>query len=266
MTIPPPAIQAEPTVQISSACFAYTANAPKVINGVNLEISPGEFSVLLGRSGTGKSTLLRMINGFVRPQTGTVSIEGEPLEYSSAKLRKTRKRIGVIYQQHNLVGRLSSSRNVLTGMLANIPLGRAMIGAFTESERALAEQLLTEVGLEGFGTTRADQLSGGQKQRVAIARALAQNPQILLADEPVASLDPITAEEILTLLDKIRNDRGITVIVSLHQLELAKKYGDRIVALANGRVVVDTPPSLLSDEHLETIYSTDSPGPEGGNR
>ncbi|MCT1685228.1 phosphonate ABC transporter ATP-binding protein [Corynebacterium appendicis] len=246
--------QTHPAVQVSEAVFAYDTKGSTVLNGVNLDIAPGEFAVLLGRSGTGKSTLLRLMNGFVRPQRGAVSIEGKRLGYSSKELRTVRKNIGVIYQQHNLVGRLSVTKNVMSGMLANIPLGRALLGIFNEREKNLSDQLLAEVGLKGFGTTRADQLSGGQKQRVAIARALAQDPQILLADEPVASLDPITAREILSLLDRIRNNRGITVVITLHQIELAREFGDRIIALADGEIVVATPSSELSDEHLAAIY------------
>lgn len=251
-------LPAEQAVRVENAVFAYGPQGPNVLDRTNLAVPRGEYTVLLGRSGTGKSTLLRLINGFVRPQSGTVYIQDQPIKYSARELRTVRTNIGVIYQQHNLVGRLTAARNVMTGMLASIPLGRALTGVFTQRERDFANQLLAEVGLEGFGSTRADQLSGGQKQRVAIARALAQNPQILLADEPVASLDPITAGEILALLDRIRKDRGITVVVSLHQIDFARQFGDRIVALANGKVVVDTPSSQLSDDHLAVIYPANS--------
>lgn len=243
-----------PAVITSDLCFRYSDTTPEVLSGVDLSIAPREFFVLLGRSGTGKSTLLRTINGFCTPNRGEVRVHDRLVENKAKRLRTLRRQIGVIYQSHNLVGRLTASQNVITGMLAEIPLPRAMFGLFAEAEYAEASRLLGEVGLGGFEDIRVDQLSGGQKQRVAIARALAQNPSLILADEPVASLDPMTARGILGLLDTIRREKGITMIVSLHQLDLAREFGSRVVALSEGRVVVDRPACALTDAEIESIY------------
>jgi phosphonate transport system ATP-binding protein len=162
----------------------------------------------------------------------------------------------MIFQNYNLVNRLTVLENVLCGMLSEIPFHRAMLGIFSDKEKEKALALLKEVGLEDFAEQRADQLSGGQKQRVGIARALAQNPEIILADEPVASLDPVTSEEILKLLKDINQKNGITVIISLHQIEYAKIYGERVIALLNGRLEIDKPARLLTEKDIARIYGS----------
>lgn len=236
----------------------YPGAEQSVLNGVDLEIPKRDFCVILGRSGMGKSTLLRCINGFVRPYEGTVSVDGEPVIADSAVLRRVRRRTGFIFQGYNLVSRLTVLQNVLCGMLPSTPVLRALPGIFTRAQRERAFELLEIVGLAEHAGKRADQLSGGQKQRVGIARALAQDPEILLADEPVASLDPVSSEEILGLLKQINRQEGLTVVVSLHQIDYARRFGDRIIALQEGKVAVDTPASLLSDAQIDHIYGVSS--------
>ena len=211
----------------------------------------GGFTVLLGPSGAGKSTLLRCLNGLVRPSAGRVL--AAPLGDISRALRAHRRRTGMIFQQHQLIGRISVLSNVLTGRLAHhsawrtlLPLGRA--------EREMALSALDRVGLGELALRRADQLSGGQQQRVGIARALIQAPELILADEPVASLDPATAARVLELLHTICASDGLTAIVSLHQVDLARRFADRIIGLAAGRVVFDGPPASLDAATVAAIY------------
>lgn len=253
----------EQATAISFENVHQTYKGPKdsVLKGVNMVIPKSDFCIVLGRSGMGKSTLLRCINGLVQPYEGTVTVSGQQLKKDKPLLRGIRRRTGMIFQSYNLVNRLTALENVLCGMLPEIPFHRAMLGVFTNEEKERGLSLLKEVGLEGFADQRADQLSGGQKQRVGIARALAQNPEIILADEPVASLDPVASEEILTLLKTINQKNGITVIISLHQLEFAKAYGERIIALLNGKLEIDKPANLLTEEDIGRIYGfNDSKG------
>lgn len=233
---------------------SYRGPDQAVLRGVDLTIAEGDFCIILGRSGMGKSTLLRCINGLVQPYQGTVTVAGQQVSRHKPTLRGIRRRTGVIFQGYNLVNRLTALQNVLCGMLPDLPGYRALLGAFTaaEIERGLA--LLRDVGLEDRADQRVDQLSGGQKQRVGIARVLAQEPTIILADEPVASLDPVTSEDILSLLSSISREKGITVVVSLHQIEYARSYGERIIALLDGRLAIDTRGSELSPEHIDRIY------------
>lgn len=232
----------------------YPGAERSVLNGVNLEIPVGDFCVILGRSGMGKSTLLRCINGFVQPQSGTVEVLGSPVLGDHGALRQARRNVGFIFQGYNLVNRLTVLQNVMCGILGGMPGYRAVTGAFSRAERERAFELLEVVGLAEHATKRADRLSGGQKQRVGIARALAQNPAVLLADEPVASLDPVTSEEILGLLQEINRRDNITVLISLHQVDYARSFGERIIALQDGRLAIDTPAAKLSDDQIARIY------------
>ncbi|RVW02399.1 phosphonate ABC transporter ATP-binding protein [Rhodococcus spongiicola] len=235
--------------------LTYTQKDEAVLRGVNLEIPASDFCILLGRSGTGKSTLLRCINGLVAPYQGTVSVGGEEVHTTHRNaLRNIRRKVGMIFQGYNLVNRLTVMHNVLAGILPDVPAYRAIPGIFTTGEREQALSLLDTVGLANYANHRADQLSGGQKQRVGIARALAQNPKVILADEPIASLDPVTAAEILDLLKRINERDGITVVLSLHQLNFARTYGERIVALLDGRIGIDTTPAGLSEGEVDRIY------------
>ncbi len=217
----------------------------------------GKFTVLLGTSGAGKSTLLRSLNGLVRPTSGEVCVDGRGSIFSSrSQLRAHRSRTGMVFQQHHLIGRLSALDNVLTGRLAAHGVVRSMF-PLPRADRLLALEALDRVGLAERALDRADQLSGGQQQRVGIARAMAQQPEIVLADEPVASLDPATSVRVLEDLHRICREDGITAIVSLHQIDLAARFADRIIALAQGRIVFEGTPDQLGSGMLDHIYAND---------
>ena len=216
----------------------------------------GEFCVLLGPSGAGKSTLLRSLNGLVPLSSGSVTVEGIGPLVRSADWRLHRRRTGMVFQQHQLIGRLSVLRNVLTGRIAFSSTVRSLWPA-SVADRRIALHALDRVGLPDAALRRADQLSGGQQQRVGIARALAQQPRLLLADEPVASLDPATAARVLELLQGICRESGISVVVSLHQVELARRFADRVLGVRAGRIVFDGPPAALDDRALHAVYGTE---------
>ncbi len=219
----------------------------------------GRFVVLLGMSGAGKSTLLRTLNGLVKPTRGDVVAEGRGSIFSSGTaLRRHRRRTGMVFQQHHLIGRLTALENVLVGRLAAHSTLRSIL-PLPRRDRLVALEALDRVGLADRALDRADQLSGGQQQRVGIARAKAQQPEIILADEPVASLDPETAVQVLGDLHRICREDGITAIVSLHQVELARQFADRIVGLAQGRIIFDGGPEDLGPAVLDTIYKAGTP-------
>jgi phosphonate transport system ATP-binding protein len=224
----------------------------RALHRTSLSFEPGAFTVLLGASGAGKSTLLRSLNGLVAPTSGVVTINGRALGHGRI-LRGHRRQIGMIFQQHQLIGRQSVLHNVLTGRLGYHSGIRTLL-PFSTEEKASALAAIERVGLIDHALRRADQLSGGQQQRVGIARALIQKPSVILADEPVASLDPATAEKVLSLIHTIAKQDGLTAIVSLHQLELARRFADRIVALAEGSVVFDGAPSGLGAREVKMIY------------
>ena len=225
------------------------------LDGVSLDIEPGEFVVVVGLSGAGKSTLVRTINGLVPVSSGTLEVDGVAVHAaSSRRLRELRSRVGMIFQSFNLVGRVSVLQNVLVGRLHATPVLRSLLGLFRESDREQAFQALERVGIVEKAYVRASQLSGGQQQRVAIARALAQNPTVILADEPVASLDPPTANMVMRDLQRINAELGITTIVNLHFLDLARRYAHRIIGMRAGTIVFDGPPSEADDAVFEQIY------------
>jgi phosphonate transport system ATP-binding protein len=213
----------------------------------------GEFTVFLGASGAGKSTLLRALNGLVPPTCGQVQVDGIGILSPGKSIRTHRRRTGMIFQQHQLIGRASVLTNVLMGRLGYHASLRTLL-PFSSKEKQLALDAINRVGLIEYALRRVDQLSGGQQQRVGIARALVQEPTLILADEPVASLDPASADHVLALLHRICKDDGITAIVSLHQIEFAKRYADRIVALAKGHVVFDGSPAELGKREIARIY------------
>ena len=225
----------------------------------SLDMIEGQFTVLLGSSGAGKSTLLRSLNGLVRPTHGDVIDAGTGSIFKSAgALRAHRLSTGMIFQQHHLIGRLSVLSNVLIGRLGQ----RGVLGSClpaTRADRHIALAAIDRMGLLDRALDRADKLSGGQQQRVGIARAMAQQPRVVLADEPVASLDPVTAERVLSDLHRICREDGITAVVSLHQVEFARRFADRIVGLCKGRVVFDGPPGDLDSTAVSTIYHTPLP-------
>ncbi|MDF0750986.1 phosphonate ABC transporter ATP-binding protein [Marinobacter sp. 71-i] len=218
-----------------------------------VEFHKGEFTVLLGLSGAGKSTLLRSLNHLVLPTTGKViSAEFGTLN-TSRMVRQHRCRTAMVFQHHQLIERHTALQNVLTGRLAYHSTWRSLF-PLPRPELELALHCLERVGLAEKALARVDQLSGGQQQRVGIARALAQQPSMILADEPVASLDPATSERVLTLLRDICREDGITAVISLHQLEYAQRFADRIIGLANARIVFDASPAKLEQCHLDEIY------------
>jgi phosphonate transport system ATP-binding protein len=232
------------------------ANGTEALRGVSLEVEQGSFVVILGPSGAGKSTLLRSINGLDQPTSGVVALNGQPL--TGRNVRQVRKTVAMVFQHFNLVGRLNVLTNVLLGRLAHQSFVGSLAGLlylFGRNDIAIAHRMLAKVGLVEKAWSRADQLSGGQQQRVGIARALAQQPQVVLADEPVASLDPVTGVEIMELLRTICANDGITMVVNLHQVDLARRYADRIVGLNAGRLVFDGSPAELTQTHLDRIYA-----------
>ena len=230
-------------------------NGFTALTDVNLEFHEGEFIVVVGLSGAGKSTLIRTINRLVAPTGGDVNVLGTPIRnISDANLRKTRRRIGMIFQNYNLVRRSSVLANVLTGRLGDLPTWRALLGLYTKSDTELAIKCLTRVGIIDKAYNRADQLSGGQQQPVANARALAQQPRILLADEPVASLDPPTAHQVMRDLKALSREEGLLTIVNLHFVDMAMEYADRVIGLHAGTVVYDGPGADMTEADFERIY------------
>lgn len=229
-------------------------NGTRALQRTSLRFAAGEFTVLLGSSGAGKSTLLRCLNGLVPVSAGQVIAEGVGDISLGSALRLHRRRTGMVFQQHHLIGRLSVLDNVLMGRLGyHGPL--AALWPWSRAERRLALGAIDRVGLLDLALRRADQLSGGQQQRVGVARALVQTPSLLLADEPVASLDPVTAERLLELLRHICKSDQLTAVVSLHQLDLARQFADRIVGLHSGAVVFDGPPTELTTDVAAQLYA-----------
>jgi len=223
--------------------------------GVDLVVEPGEFVVIIGRSGAGKTTFLRAINRLVEPAAGLVRVAGRPVTGADpAALRVARRQIGMVFQQFNLVRRASVLDNVLAGRLGYVPAIASLLGRFPARDRDLALECLSQVGLAHLAARRADTLSGGEQQRVAIARALAQAPAVILADEPTASLDPALTTEIMGILKSINTERGLTLVVSQHQLETALAYASRIVGFRAGRVTFDGPPSAVTPLVVDAIY------------
>jgi len=230
----------------------------KAVNNVSLHIKSGEFCVLLGPSGAGKSTLMNMVNGVVEPSSGTIAI-GELIFNKQNKL-KIQRRIGMIHQQLHLIPRLSVLHNVLVGLLPNVGIFRSLLKSFSYKDQRRACQLLYEVGMEEKHLLRrASDLSGGQQQRVAIARAFIPNPEVVLADEPVASLDPAMSRSVLKSLKTSAQQNGATVICTLHQLDYALEFADRIIALRKGEIFFDGHPSKLDEITQAELYALSQP-------
>lgn len=225
------------------------------LRGVDLRVAAGELCVVLGPSGAGKSTLLRCLNRLTEPTSGEIKIAGKAVPGSRAQLREMRQHIGMIFQDHNIVPRMSVLKNVLTGRLATMPALAAALQVFPRSDVEIALDAVRRVDLIERANDRADRLSGGQRQRVGIARVLAQRPQVILADEPVASLDPETARVVLNDLRRAAHELGIAVLCNLHQVEYALQFADRIVGICDGRVVFEGTPGQLNDAALSRIYS-----------
>ena len=227
------------------------------LNSVDLKIEQGTMVSVIGSSGAGKTTFIRCINRLIDCTAGMIEISGEPLQkMNSRRLKQLRRRIGMIFQNYNLVERLTVFENTLHGCLGALPFYRSFLGLYPQDEKERALAILEELGLSDYLYQRCTDLSGGQKQRTGIARALMQNPQILLCDEPVSSLDPQSAQDILDYIEKIVRTRNLTCIMNLHHVEYAKRYSDRIIGLRNGQVVFDGKPEELSAEALERIFSS----------
>jgi phosphonate transport system ATP-binding protein len=229
------------------------------LKNTDFQVVPGEMVALIGASGSGKSTLLRHVSGFLAADVGSGAIRvGSHTVQNNGQvhrqIRRMRSDIGFIFQQFNLVGRMSVLTNVLTGMLPRVPLWRSLFGLFTPLEKQEAYEALKVIGIEALAYQRASTLSGGQQQRVAIARCLVQKAKIILADEPIASLDPESARTVMDILAKINRDHGITVLVSLHQVQFARRYCPRTIALRMGEVIYDGPSADLTPQHLRTLY------------
>ncbi len=232
----------------------YRAGVP-ILKDVSLTFAGRGLTAIIGPSGTGKSTLVRCINRLVDPTAGEILFMGKDLaKLHGHGLRQARRRIGMVFQEYNLVERLSVIENVLCGRLGYVPVWRAFLRRFEPPDVEHAFTLLDAVGLGGLATERADRLSGGQRQRVGIARALMQDPDLMLADEPTSSLDPKTSVEIMELIARRAGERDIPVIVNIHNVELARRFADRIVGMAKGEIVFDGAPRALEDEHLIAIY------------
>jgi len=233
---------------------SYVEGKP-VLTNINLEIAARGITAVIGASGTGKSTLIRCINRLVEPSEGEILFDGQDLvKLDAAELRQARRHIGMVFQEYNLVERLTVMENLLSGRLGYVSAWRAWRRKFPKDDIRKAFELLDVVGLEGFAQRRADALSGGQRQRVGIARAVMQEPKLLLADEPTSSLDPKTSVEIMELLANVGRTRGIAVLVNMHDVELAKRFADRVVGMSGGRIVYDGPPQYLTDDVLKQIY------------
>jgi len=231
----------------------------RALKDVSFSVESGEFLVIIGLSGSGKSTLLRCINRLIEPTSGTIIYNGQDITAASpAELRRIRRQIGMVFQQFNLVKRSSVLTNVLAGRLGYTGTLRSILGLWPEEDKAQAMRNLELVGIEGKAFSRADSISGGQQQRVGIARALMQNPTLMLADEPVASLDPALADSVMLYFERLNKERGVTVICSLHVLGLARRYGTRIIALKDGAVVYDGDPGGIDDRRFREIYGDEA--------
>ncbi len=238
-----------------------TFGVRKALDGVSLTVQPGEMVALIGPSGSGKSTLLRSITGLVNIDSGgRIEVFGETVQANgrtTGAVRRARSRLGMIFQQFNLVGRLSLFTNVMLGALGRIPAWKGLLGLWPQEDRKRAMAALHRVGVADYAAQRANTLSGGQQQRGAIARAIVQGARAILADEPVASLDPVSARKVMEMLVELNKGDGMGVLVTLHQVDYALRYCDRVIALKAGKLVYDGPSTGLDHERLVEIY-----GPE----
>jgi phosphonate transport system ATP-binding protein len=253
----------EPVIKITQLTKTFAAR--KALDSVSFEVQPGEMVALIGASGSGKSTLLRNIAGLALGdgQSGSIEVLGQPVQTCGClarNVRQVRARLGFVFQQFNLVGRLPVMTNVLVGLLGHLPQWRGLTGLFTRAERQMAMQALARVGIAEVAWQRASTLSGGQQQRAAIARTLVQKAQIILADEPIASLDPESARRVMDTLSSINTEDRTTVVVSLHQVDFAIRYCPRTIAMKLGRIVYDGPSAALTPQLLRDLYGTEAPG------
>lgn len=237
----------------------YYDNGVHALRDVSFTVDEGEFLVIIGLSGSGKSTLLRCINRLIEPTSGQILFRGDDIvKLSVPELRERRKRIGMIFQHFNLVKRKSVLVNALSGRLGSVSTWNSLVGRFSPEDEALALDRLELVGLREKAHHRADELSGGQQQRVAIARTLMQDPDILLADEPVASLDPATSHSVMKYLREANQALGKTIVCNLHFLSLVREYGSRVIALRDGEVVFEGQPEQIDEAWFRKIYGDEA--------
>nr|WP_317330951.1 phosphonate ABC transporter ATP-binding protein [uncultured Romboutsia sp.] len=230
-------------------------NGLHALKNINLEIEQGEFVAIIGLSGAGKSTLLRTVNRMHDITDGVLTVNGQEVNNLKGKdLRKFRRGIGMVFQSFNLVTRTSVIKNVLTSRVPDMPLWKSIIGLYSKEDKVIALEALDKVGILDKAYVRADQLSGGQQQRVALARTLAQNPEIILADEPVAALDPVTAAQVMDDFKNINKELNMSVLINIHHVDLALKYADRVVGIKAGEIVYDGPSSEVTNDILTQIY------------
>ena len=230
-------------------------NGLHALKNINLEIQQGEFVAIIGLSGAGKSTLLRTVNRMHDITDGVLTVNGQEVNNLKGKeLRKFRRGVGMVFQSFNLVTRTSVVKNVLTSRVPDMPLWKSIIGLYSKEDKVIALEALDKVGILDKAYVRADQLSGGQQQRVALARTLAQNPEIILADEPVAALDPITAVQVMDDFKRINEELNMSVLINIHHVDLALKYADRVIGIKAGEIVYDGPSSEVTHDVLTEIY------------
>lgn len=249
-------------ISVTNLCKTFKGGT-QALKNVSFVVTKGEMVALIGASGSGKSTLIRHVAGLVCADKTSSSIEilGNSIQENgkiSSSARKSRSDIGVVFQQFNLVGRLSVMTNVLIGFLGQAPAIRTIFGIFTNREKQAVMQALARVGMNEYATQRSSSLSGGQQQRVAIARTIVQGAKVILADEPIASLDPASSRKVMDNLQHVNQQDGATVLVSLHQVDYAKKYCPRTIAMRDGSVVFDGPSHQLTPEFLKELYGDDS--------
>jgi len=248
-----------PLLAVENLVHTYP-DGTEAVRGVSFDVNPGEIVTIIGLSGAGKSTILRCINGLVRPMGGTVHFRGRRVKYDQDSLRHLRRSIGMVFQHFNLIDSLSVLMNVLMGRLSYQPGWLQPLYRFPRRDREMAAAALDKVGLLKEWHKRAGELSGGQQQRVGVARALAQEPELLLADEPVSSLDPLTADVVLGHFVRVVRREKLAALLNLHTVELARKYSDRVIGVRDGLVVWEGPPEGLSVHILKGVYGEEYDG------
>ena len=234
-------------------------NGVKGLNNVTLDIEQGEFVAIIGLSGAGKSTLIRTINRMHDITAGTLTVDGIDVSKLKGKeLRRFRRKIGMIFQSFNLVTRSTVIKNVLTSMVPDMPWYKTLLGLYSKEQKMQALEAIDKVGILDKAYSRCDELSGGQQQRVALARTLNQNPTIILADEPVAALDPVTAKMVMSDFKRINEEMNITIIINIHHVDLALDYATRVIGIRDGEIVYDGPTSEVTQEVLDVVYKGNS--------